>query len=136
MEWINLDRGLLDSFHRTKIGIRIWLYLYTLDRKAWTPEDAARDLGMAIGQVKQQARELAAMKYIEWQPSFYKHARKRKIPNNIKWEVWERDNFTCKCGARKFLSVDHIVPESRGGKTEMDNLQTLCKSCNSKKGIR
>lgn len=59
-----------------------------------------------------------------------------------------RDNFTCqKCGLHSMredkpwlpdisrLECDHIVPLARGGKTEMSNLQTLCKECNRKKGI-
>ena len=62
---------------------------------------------------------------------------KERIPSDIRWQVWERDNFTCKtCGSRKNLSIDHIIAESRGGKLEMENLQTLCKSCNSSKGSR
>lgn len=57
------------------------------------------------------------------------------VPENLRWEVWERDNFTCKqCGIRRSLAVDHIKPLLLGGKTEMENLQTLCRSCNSKKG--
>jgi rubredoxin len=60
---------------------------------------------------------------------------KQPIPADLRWEVYERDNFTCrKCGARRFLSVDHIHPESRGGTLDLSNLQTLCKSCNSRKG--
>jgi 5-methylcytosine-specific restriction endonuclease McrA len=63
--------------------------------------------------------------------------QKKPIPESIKWKVWERDNFTCKkCGSRQFLSVDHIFPEVKGGTLDMDNLQTLCKSCNSAKGAR
>jgi hypothetical protein len=63
--------------------------------------------------------------------------RKKKIPSRVRWLVWERDNFTCMhCGSRRYLTVDHIVPEARGGTLAMDNLQTLCKSCNSKKGTR
>jgi 5-methylcytosine-specific restriction endonuclease McrA len=51
--------------------------------------------------------------------------------------VWERDDFTCRhCGSRKHLTVDHIHPESKGGKMTMDNAQTLCRSCNSRKGAR
>lgn len=34
------------------------------------------------------------------------------------------------------LHVDHIVPVSRGGKTVMSNLQTLCEDCNCGKGNR
>lgn len=59
------------------------------------------------------------------------------IPRWLRWEVWVRDNFTCKtCGARRDLAIDHILAESRGGKAEMDNLQTLCRRCNSIKGAR
>ena len=36
-----------------------------------------------------------------------------------------------------FLSVDHIVPRSRGGAlADMSNLRILCTRCNSKKGAR
>ena len=62
---------------------------------------------------------------------------KELIPAPIRWAVWQRDNFTCRhCGARSHLAVDHIIPESKGGPTEEDNLQTLCKRCNSRKGNR
>jgi len=67
--------------------------------------------------------------------AIYHQAKKKPIPPEIRWQVWERDNFTCQhCGVRRHLSVDHIVPESRGGTLALDNLQTLCKPCNSRKG--
>jgi 5-methylcytosine-specific restriction endonuclease McrA len=60
--------------------------------------------------------------------------KKAYIPKGLRWKVWERDNFTCKkCGKRQDLSIDHIIPESKGGGMEEDNLQTLCFSCNAKK---
>lgn len=56
------------------------------------------------------------------------------IPVELRWEMWERDNFTCKlCGSHKFLTIDHIIPVSKGGQTTKENLQTLCRNCNSKK---
>jgi hypothetical protein len=59
------------------------------------------------------------------------------ISSEIRWEIWERDNFTCQhCGIRRDLSVDHIIPKSQGGGLERSNLQTLCRRCNSKKGAR
>ena len=59
------------------------------------------------------------------------------LTNYYRWDVWERDNFTCQwCGVRRDLSVDHIVPRSKLGATTLDNLQTLCRSCNSKKRDR
>lgn len=62
---------------------------------------------------------------------------KELIPAEIRWRIWERDNFTCKhCKTRKHLTIDHIIPESKGGKLVDSNLQTLCRRCNSKKGVK
>lgn len=49
----------------------------------------------------------------------------------LRWEVLKRDGFKCvACGGNDRLEIDHIVPISRGGRTEMSNLQTLCFPCN------
>jgi len=49
--------------------------------------------------------------------------------------VFKRDNFTCQyCGSRKDLTIDHVIPRSRGGRSSWRNLVTACKRCNSKKG--
>jgi len=49
-------------------------------------------------------------------------------------EIYTRDEFKClACGSDTFLTIDHINPIQKGGKTVDDNLQTLCRSCNSKK---
>ena len=62
---------------------------------------------------------------------------KRKRDNlrvKFKDEVFERDGHEClKCGSLENLTIDHIVPVSKGGIDEMDNLQTLCKTCNLSK---
>jgi hypothetical protein len=74
-----------------------------------------------------------------YQPKILDRAQptKKAIPGNFRWSVFERDQFTCqKCGSHRNLTVDHIVPESKGGELTMDNAQTLCKSCNSRKGAR
>lgn len=63
--------------------------------------------------------------------------RKIPIPQELRWEILERDNFACvQCGSRRFLQADHIKPESKGGESIKDNLQTLCKRCNIKKGSK
>jgi 5-methylcytosine-specific restriction endonuclease McrA len=68
-------------------------------------------------------------------PIYYSSYKKTRVPASLRREVWERDNFTCKeCGTHQRLTVDHIIPECQGGKTELSNLQTLCKICNSRKG--
>ena len=51
-------------------------------------------------------------------------------------EVFIRDNFTCQyCGRRDGdLTIDHVVPRSRGGGHSWDNLVSACKMCNHRKG--
>lgn len=59
------------------------------------------------------------------------------IPANIRRAVLERDGHRCvRCGATEHLSLDHIHPQLYGGRHTMDNLQVLCRSCNSSKGAR
>lgn len=62
--------------------------------------------------------------------------QKAPIPEALRWQVFERDAFTCvKCGSRRMLRADHIYPERLGGETTLSNLQTLCHICNSRKGM-
>lgn len=62
---------------------------------------------------------------------------KKPIPQGLRTKVFERDGFRCQlCGAQKDLRADHIHPERHGGPTTLENLQTLCQSCNGKKGAR
>ena len=55
-----------------------------------------------------------------------------------KRNVLVRDRFQCAyCGTRKEkLSIDHIIPKSRGGQTNFENCVAACKACNLKKGSR
>ncbi len=49
--------------------------------------------------------------------------------------VFKRDKNQCQyCGTRQDLTLDHLVPKSRGGKSTWTNLVTACKRCNAKKG--
>jgi len=55
-----------------------------------------------------------------------------------KRNVLIRDRFKCAyCGARREkLSIDHIIPKSRGGKMTFENCVAACRPCNLKKGGR
>lgn len=57
-----------------------------------------------------------------------------KVSNKMRFAVYQRDGNRCrKCGSTCDLEVDHIFPIAKGGKTEFNNLQTLCHRCNSLK---
>jgi len=66
--------------------------------------------------------------YIKWN-------RRVKFTRN---NIFLRDDYTCQyCGKEyneKHLSLDHVVPRSKGGKTNWLNIITSCKPCNTKRG--
>lgn len=39
-------------------------------------------------------------------------------------------------GRARLLELDHIIPHALGGEFKLDNLQTLCNSCNARKGTK
>ena len=57
------------------------------------------------------------------------------MTDSLRYQVMRRDHFRCcLCGVSSAdgakLEVDHILPVSKGGQTEMNNLRTLCERCN------
>ena len=63
--------------------------------------------------------------------------RRRTVSEKVRIDVFARDGNKClHCGSDENLTLDHIIPFSRGGKTCKKNLQTLCLTCNLKKGVK
>ena len=67
----------------------------------------------------------------------YSKEKSRDVSLSLRLKVLNRDNFKCVfCGkspATDFgtkLHIDHILPFSKGGKSTLENLQTLCEECN------
>jgi len=65
----------------------------------------------------------------------------RMPPRTVKFNrrnIYMRDHYTCQyCGTRpskEELTIDHIVPRSRGGKSTWENVVLACQRCNSRKG--
>ena len=64
--------------------------------------------------------------------SFIKPSEK---PNFTRFNVFLRDKFPCQyCGDRKNLTFDHLLPKSKGGQTDWENVVTACSTCNVQKG--
>jgi 5-methylcytosine-specific restriction endonuclease McrA/type II secretory pathway pseudopilin PulG len=88
---------------------------------------------------------LTEMKQIQKAQStatFLRQQERNRMSASLRYQVLSRDNSRCtRCGATPqthgvSLHVDHIVPVSKGGKTVMNNLQTLCEPCNLGKSNR
>jgi 5-methylcytosine-specific restriction endonuclease McrA len=57
---------------------------------------------------------------------------RRKITRRA---VFARDDWTCQyCGARSNLTVDHVIPRSKGGSSSWENIVASCAPCNRRKG--
>ena len=68
---------------------------------------------------------IALKSYIKPQPN----------PSFTRFNVFLRDKFSCQyCGERKDLTFDHLLPKSRGGVTDWENVVTACSTCNVQKG--
>lgn len=68
-----------------------------------------------------------------------KSGAQRSADWRLRTKIFTRDNYTCRyCGVadypRDWLVLEHVMPVSRGGPTDEDNLVTACRSCNHKKG--
>lgn len=66
---------------------------------------------------------------------------RRPLSGKTRINVLERDDYTCQmCGATVEdgvkLHIDHIIPVSKGGTNDVDNLQVLCHKCNLAKHNR
>ena len=66
-----------------------------------------------------------------------------RIPHNLpmplsRRAILTRDSHTCQyCGTqpgRENLTIDHVMPRSKGGRTEWDNVVAACGACNRRKG--
>jgi len=73
----------------------------------------------------------------------YNNYRTRKTKaggefTDYEWEsLCEQYKYRClSCGKKTKLTADHIIPVSKGGTSNIDNIQPLCKSCNSSKGTK
>ncbi len=60
-----------------------------------------------------------------------------KVPPVSRREILRRDSHACQyCGSTKHLTIDHVIPRSKGGSHTWDNVVTACTTYNSQKSNR
>ena len=154
--WIKLYRDLLDNmdwFMLSPIASKSLINLWLLGSESFgnLPDDFEIGFRLRLNQKELELvmKELIKFKFVEEgkyelkgseEMSMNERIREtngfasRYIKNETKTEVLVRDNHKCQsCGSDKKLEFDHIVPVSKGGSSEANNLQLLCRSCNRSK---
>ncbi|MBW2095091.1 MAG: HNH endonuclease [Deltaproteobacteria bacterium] len=92
--------------------------------------------------LEEYGREIHSVSFTVKLPSVVRLLRMVKRPKKpVKFSrqnIYARDKYRCQYCGRKFppeeLTYDHVLPRSRGGKTEWSNIVTCCVECNRRKG--
>jgi 5-methylcytosine-specific restriction endonuclease McrA len=69
--------------------------------------------------------------------SYYVRVPRHESRKITRRAVFARDGYSCQyCGSGARLTMDHVVPRSRGGNSSWENVVTSCAPCNHRKGDR
>lgn len=102
---------------------------------------------MSPGEMCEHLRALQEIGLIIWDGEAYKllcpHSEPDpmdgapKAPSGQRLRIYDRDSWSCVyCDSPHELTLDHVIPRSRGGSNSDDNLVAACRRCNCRKGAR
>lgn len=122
----------------------LWRLLHLSRKTGWdhmTPRRLGRAIEMVAGVKGWEVFEHIPQPHYAPVPRQAVLAERAKVTPSMRYEVIRRDGYRCRaCGFSvqdgAHLHVDHIRPVSLGGRSTMDNLQTLCSACNIGKGAK
>jgi hypothetical protein len=70
-------------------------------------------------------------------PVLKNRQRQARYRTALREPIFRRDGYRCRyCGRTDHLTIDHVIPLSRGGTNRPENLVTACRYCNSQKSAR
>ncbi len=106
--------------------------LQLFDFESWSALSAARH--DAVQTVSRRIRVPRVVVLVA-----YEHLPKARVRFS-RFNIYARDDSTCQYCGRRFprseLNLDHVVPRSRGGSTNWENVVCSCVPCNLRKGGR
>ena len=107
----------------------------------WCWQDAVKSVFLErVGIVSNYKRKIRSPSFEMSLPSVIalkSFIKPSEHPSFTRFNVFLRDKFACQyCGNKKDLTFDHLLPKSKGGVTDWDNVVTACSTCNVKKGGR
>jgi hypothetical protein len=156
--WIKLHRGLLDNidYHLLsplagKCLPLVWLLASERDGIVPQADELAFRLRIGAAEAGGILNELVHRGFLV-ETDAAKHAEQdatqaqriaasngfgsRHISDITKRAAWDRDGGKCKnCGSCEDIEYDHVHPVSKGGNSELENVQLLCRPCNRKKRV-
>lgn len=142
--WIKLHRKLLDNqdFHNLSDGaaralVLLWLIASENDGEIPSAEQAAWRLRQPVEKMRGFYDELLTVEFFyetDIAPAQDEPWASRYIPDKVREQVLAKASNKCRqCPAKTNLEIDHVQPISKGGTSDIENLQVLCRSCNRKK---
>jgi len=114
---------------------------YSYDFSSWRE---VSELKIQLDEVQESEEWIQAVNFLIQVPRVIRLLHYDRIPrNSVKFSrrnIFLRDEHRCQYCARQFgtpqLSLDHVLPRSRGGKTTWENIVCACRKCNIRKGGR
>ncbi len=119
--------------------------------KVWQKQKQDKEYSLNKKLYRQKNRQKRLATAIEWNKKnknkysinvLNSQIKRKRLKNGKLFKILDKEfkrlySSNCAfCGSKQNITIDHIIPLSRSGNHSIGNLQSLCKSCNSKKQSR
>lgn len=104
-------------------------------RRALRLDQRDREFRLLVGNMNNHRISWLVIHLISWcEPQQSLFGTARRISASTRMDVFQKYGHRClKCQSDSHLTIDHIRPVAHGGSNDVENLQVLCRTCNSRK---